>query len=86
MNKIIGMIEPFQQKQQLYIYKDNMKVDAVETTMDTLVEDISGLIKQYEVTEVDLKGPEKFSKKFGDEIKESMLLHYSNSPVEIKYI
>lgn len=86
MNKIIGMIEPFQQIQILYIYQDNIKVDAVKTTMDDLVEDIIPLIKKYDVTEIDFRGPKKFSKKFGDEIKNSMLSRYNNSSIEIKYI
>lgn len=62
MNKIIGIIEPFQKQQQLYIYKDNVKVEAITTTLDTIVNDISDLIKEYEIEEVDLKGPDKFSK------------------------
>lgn len=86
MNKIIGIIEPFQKQQQLYIYKDNVKVEAITTTLDTIVNDISDLIKEYAIEEVDLKGPDKFSKKFGKEIKESMLSKYSNSSIEIKYI
>ena len=86
MNKIIGIIEPFFILQQLYIYKDNIKVEAITTTLDTITNDVSNLIEEYEIEEVDLKGPEKFSKKFGKEIEKSMLSKYNNSSIKIKYI
>lgn len=87
MNKIIGIIEPFQKQQQIYIYKDNVKVDAVESTIDSLTKDITDLIKKYNISEINLKGPNKFTKKFGNEIFEfTKLNNDEENTIEIKYI
>ena len=87
MKKLIGMIEPFQVNQLLYVYEDGNKIDAIETDIDNFVKNAISLIKQYELTEMSIKGPKKYSKMLASQIQSSELLNYDNgNQIQINFI
>ena len=60
MKKIIGIINPFEFKQNLYVCEDNLKIDAIQPTLDQLKETIFALADKYEVEEIAIKGPKTY--------------------------
>ena len=85
--KIIGMIQPFEIKQLIYVYEDNNKIDVVEATIDDFATVVSNLANQYGISDINLTGgPKQYTKRIGDKIKEEGLTNYSNNQIEIKYL
>ena len=84
--KIIGMLQPFDNKQMAYVYEDNNKIDAVETNLDNFAATVLGLIDKYKITDINIAGPKQYAKGIGDKIKEQGLNKYSNNQIQIKYL
>ena len=85
--KIIGMLQPFDTKQIIYVYEDNNKIDVVEATIDNFATVVSNLANKYGISDINLTGgPKQYIKKIGDQIKEEGLTNYSNNQIEIKYL
>lgn len=60
MKKIIGIVNPFELKQDLYVYEDNVKIDAVQPNLDQLSKAIFALVEQYDIQEIAIKGPKTY--------------------------
>lgn len=87
MRKLVGMLEPFQQVQYLYVYEDGNKIEIKESSVDEFIDNAVNLIKTYNITDIDIKGPKKYAKNFGDKIKNNLeILSYSNSNINITYL
>jgi hypothetical protein len=86
MKKLVGILEPFQQTQYLHIYEDGNKIDIVESDIDNFVTNAVNLIEQYKISDISIKGPKKYAKNFGEQIKQSELTNYNNSSIEVKYL
>ncbi len=63
MKKIVCMLKPFSIQQQIYVYEDGNKIEAVECTIEDFTETIFTLNNNYEgLDEVDLVGPKQYAK------------------------
>lgn len=60
MKKIIGIVNPFELKQDLYVYEDNVKIDAVQSNLDQLPKTIFALAERYDIQEIAIKGPRTY--------------------------
>ena len=86
MNKAIIKIEPFQRNQTIYIYKDNMKVDAIETDLDNLTISLSNAIEEYQINKIKFAGPKNFTHKYGEKLEECISTKFTSKNIEITYM
>jgi hypothetical protein len=86
MKKIVGIISPFDMKQNFYVYEDGNKVAAATPTISTLNETIFSLSEQYGVSQVDLVGPKQYNKGLVKKFKEAEMAKYNNNKIEINII
>lgn len=84
--KIVGVIKPFDMRQDVYVYEDGNKLDHNEPKMDNLSNVILALSRKFNLTEVDLLGPKQFTKGLVRQIKEDELNKYSENTLNINII
>lgn len=79
MKKIIGVFNPFIVKQDFYLYEDGNKLDNVSYPIQGLTTKILEYAKENEVSEINLSGPNFYTKKFAKELQEKNITNYSNA-------
>jgi hypothetical protein len=86
MKKIIGMIKPFDMKQNFYVYEDGNKLDSASPTIDEISETIFALMQEYDVSQLDLVGPKQYNKGLSKKIKEAEMIKYDKNTLEINIV
>lgn len=86
MKKIVSVIKPFVIDQNIFVYEDGNKIDAVMSSVDNLPETILQLTKQYELNNVELAGPVSYLKGLQKQIQELEMDTYETNNIEIKII
>lgn len=86
MIKIVTILQPFTLQQNVYVYEDGNKLDAIQVNTDAVHETIANLVKQYNATEINFGGPAKYAKGIGNKVKEKLLKDFSIDNIEINYI
>ena len=86
MKKIVGMLQPFTLTQKVFVYEDGNKIDATSTTIDKIDTDILTFVEQYNITKIDLVGPQQFSRGIGKKLQETELAKYNTNTLEINYL
>jgi hypothetical protein len=86
MKKIVGMIKPFDMKQEFYVYEDGNKIAAVSSTIDGINEAIFSLAEQNDVQQVDLVGPKQYIKGLTKKFEEAEMAKYSKNSIKINII
>ena len=61
MKKIIGMVNPFEYNQTLFVFDDQTLIDQIEVSTSRLTFGLKGLIKKYEIEEVIFKGSKEYT-------------------------
>ena len=84
--KIIGLLQPFDLKQNIYVYEDGNKIEIVETQVDNFTSEMLQLINKYKIEDIELAGPKKYTKGIGTKVQEEYIKNYSNNNLNIKYI
>ena len=84
--KIIGLLQPFDLKQNIYIYEDGNKIEIIETKVDNFTSEMLQLINKYKIEDIELAGPKKYTKGIGTKIQEEYIKNYSNNNLNIKYV
>lgn len=84
--KIIGLLQPFDLKQNIYVYEDGNKIEIIETKVDNFTSEILQLINKYKIEDIELAGPKKYTKGIGTKVQEEYIKNYSNNNLNIKYI
>ena len=86
MKKIIGIIRPFDVKQILYVYQDGNKLDNIQPTIDSIPEQVIQLAYKYEISQIDLSGPKRFTENIIKKIKQREMTKYNKNELIIKCI
>jgi hypothetical protein len=86
MKKIIGVIKPFDMKQNFYVYEDGNKLDSASPTIDEISETIFALMQEYDVSQLDLVGPKQYNKGLSKKIKEAEMVKYDKNTLEINIV
>ena len=86
MRKIIGILRPFDIKQQFFVYEDGNKIDNAETIVDDIPKEILKLANEYDITQIDLTGPKQYAKGIRKKIQEQEITTYSENKLEINLI
>lgn len=84
--KIIGLLQPFDLKQNIYVYEDGNKIEIIETKVDNFTSEMLQLINKYKIEDIELAGPKKYTKRIGTKVQEEYIKNYSNNNLNIKYI
>lgn len=84
--KIIGLLQPFDLKQNIYVYEDGNKIEIIETKVDNFTSEMLQLINKYKIEDIELAGPKKYTKGIGVKVQEEYIKNYSNNNLNIKYI
>ena len=86
MRKIVGILRPFDLKQQFYVYEDGNKIDSEEVTIDEIPTMTLKLADKYEIVRVDLTGPRQYAKGIRKKIQEQEITTYSTKKLEINIV
>lgn len=84
--KIIGLLQPFDLKQNIYVYENGNKIEIIETKVDNFTSEMLQLINKYKIEDIELAGPKKYTKGIGTKVQEEYIKNYSNNNLNIKYI
>ena len=84
--KIIGLLQPFDLKQNIYVYEDGNKIEIIGTKVDNFTSEMLQLINKYKIEDIELAGPKKYTKGIGTKVQEEYIKNYSNNNLNIKYI
>ena len=82
--KIIGLLQPFDLKQNIYVYEDGNKIEIIETKVDNFTSEMLQLINKYKIEDIELAGPKKYTKGIGAKVQEEYIKNYSNNNLNIK--
>ena len=52
--KIIGLLQPFDLKQNIYVYEDGNKIEIIETKVDNFTSEMLQLINKYKIEDIEL--------------------------------
>lgn len=86
MRKIVGIIKPFDMKQDLYVYEDGNKLEITETKMDGIYNTIFALVDKYNITQINLLGAKQYNKGLVKKIKEEEMKKYNTNKLIINII
>ena len=86
MKKIVGVLNPFDSTQSFYFYEDGNRIDRVTGAIDELPEKLITFAKMYNVSDVDVMGPDYFSKGIIKEINNYMITKYNQNVLTINKI
>lgn len=86
MKKIVSIIKPFILEQNIFVYEDGNKIDALSCNLNELPRTMLQLATQYELTNIELAGPVSYLKGIQKQIQELEMSTYETNNIEIKLI
>jgi hypothetical protein len=84
--KIVGVLRPFDMKQNFYVYEDGNKLAVTAPTLDKINETIFSLAEEYDIKQVDLVGPKQYIRGLTKRFKEAEIAKYNKNTIEINII
>ena len=79
MKKIVGVLRPFDLYQTIYIYEDGNQIDAFESTIDDLPNNILKSANQHNIDQIDFSGPTHYIKGIIKMIQKKEIEQYSKN-------
>lgn len=86
MKKIIGILRPFDMVKTLYVYENGNKIDMVTAPIEELDEAILTLCQKYEISQVDLTGPKKYTEGIKNKVEQVNVTKYNANNITINLI
>ena len=84
MKKIVCRIEPFNQVQLIYLYENGNKIDAIESSLDSIHDWIINFMGIHtDIEQIELFGAKVYSNKIKQEIQEEEFKMYSENKIKI---
>ena len=78
MRKIITMLQPFAKNQNVVVYENGNKIALREVSIEDLPNEVSQLVIEYNVKQIDFIGAKQYAKGLGTKIQENELLKSNN--------
>lgn len=69
-NKIVAIVKPFGVKQEVYVFKDGVRVDFILCKMNEIKEKLLSLSKEYQLTYVELLGSKQYNAGLAKRLRE----------------
>ena len=86
MKKIVSVIKPFIINQNIFVYEDGNKIDAVSVPLNNMQDILINKANKYEITEVELIGSKKYLNGIIKKIQEEEMTQYKENKLNIKII
>ena len=86
MKKIIGVLRPFDRRQNFYVYEDSNRLETKQPTIDEINETIFALCQKYDIIQVDLTGPKQFNRGLKKKIELAEMQKYNENKLIINVI
>lgn len=89
MKKLLCILGPFNTEQVAYVYEDGNKLDVAKFNMANADVTLERLIAEYDIQEVELRGPKQYSKGIWDNFTLYTKSKYSDNnfrEIKVKYI
>lgn len=86
MKKIVSVIKPFIVNQNIFVYEDGNKIDALSAPLNSIQDILIETANKYNITEIELIGSKKYSKGIENKIKETEMSKYNQNKINIKLI
>ena len=88
MKKIMVMIQPFTVEQNILVYEDGNKIDAITVqNVDTIVPQLMTYTQKYtDIEQIAFVGTKHYNRIYGNKFQESEMKEYGINKIEIKYI
>lgn len=86
MKKVIGILRPFDRRQNFYVYEDGNRLEARQPTVDEITDTVFALCDKYDITQVDLTGPKQYNRGLKKKIEIAEMQKYSENKLTINII
>lgn len=88
MKKAVVMIQAFTLEQDIIIYEDGNKIDAISVAnVDMVVPQLMTYTQKYsDIEQIVFIGAKHYNKIYGNKFQESEMKEYGINKIEIKYI
>jgi hypothetical protein len=88
MKKVVVMIQPFTIEQNVFVYEDGNKIDAMTVeNVDAVVPQLMAYTQKYtDIEQITFIGTKHYNKIYGNKFQENEMKEYGINKIEIKYI
>lgn len=86
MTKVVTVLQPFTLQQNVYVYEDGNKLEAITVDTVNVQDTIASLVKEYAAAEINFGGPVKYAKGIGKKVQEILLKNFSIDNIKINYL
>lgn len=86
MKKIVSVIRPFTIEQNIFVYEDGNKIDAISVQLNDIQNILVNTANKYEITEVELIGSKKYLNEIVKKVQEEEMTQYKENKINIKII
>ena len=86
MKKIVSIIKPFTINQNIFVYEDGNKIDAISVPLNDIQNILVNTANKYEITEVELIGSKKYLNGIVKKVQEEEITQYKKNKINIKII
>jgi hypothetical protein len=88
MKKVVVMIQPFTVNQDVFVYEDGNKIDAISVnSVDDVVPQLMTYTQKYpDIEQVVFVGAKHYNKIYGNQFQEKEMKEYGINKIEVKYI
>jgi len=83
MKKIVSVIKPFIINQNVFVYEDGNKIDAIQVPLNELQNMLIKIANQYEAYDVELIGSKKYINGIVNKVKENEIAQYNENKIKI---
>jgi hypothetical protein len=84
--KIVGIIRPFDLKQNFYVYEDGNKLATANPTIDEMNDIIFAFAQKYDVNQVDLVGPKQYNRGLSKKLQETEMTKFNENKLIINIV
>ena len=79
MDKIIGVVNPFDLYQKFYVYQNSECINSFQTELDKIPEAMLLVSKQYGINQINFAGPQDFVQGIIHKVSKAELEKYSTN-------
>ena len=83
MKKIIGILQPFDAMQKVFVYEQGHQINAKECSLEQLPNVLFTFADNYEIDTINLSGPSFFVDKIQQDIKNAAITEYGYENINI---
>ena len=84
--KIVGVLRPFDRRQNFYVYEDGNRIDKISVTLEEMNESLFALAQKHDVMRIDLSGPKQYARGIAKKLQEDEIAKYSRAFLTINII